>query len=159
MAQWRVWGLIVKQGATTMYEDSAAYVVSTSSLTVGVEEVTHVLCWTAAQEVTIRPHMPSSSQIQWACYKKWRVEREAQTGMQCQSVVDIHLWKPARKFNQLLQFWWYWSALNMAESQAQFLNESHWINFDSINKTEIAGLIFFFFFLSFFLFFSNSVLF
>ena len=66
MAQWRVWDLIVKQGATTvtMYEDSAAYVVSTSSLTVGVEEVTHVLCWTAAQEVTIRPHMPSSSQIQ-----------------------------------------------------------------------------------------------
>ena len=73
---------------------------------------------------------------------------------QCQSVVDIHLWKPARKFNQLLQFWWYWSALNMAESQAQFLNESHWINFDSINKTdEIAGLFFFFFFFFFFLFF------
>ena len=33
------------------------------------------------QEVTVGPHMPSSSQIQWACYKKWKVEWEAQTGM------------------------------------------------------------------------------
>ena len=32
-------------------------------------------------EATVRPHMPSSSQIQWACYKTWNVERElAQTG-------------------------------------------------------------------------------
>ena len=28
-------------------------------------------------------YMPSFSQIQWACYKKWKVESEAQTGM-CQ---------------------------------------------------------------------------
>ena len=35
------------------------------------------------QEVTFRPHMPSSSQIQWACFRKWKVEWEAQTGM-CQ---------------------------------------------------------------------------
>jgi len=33
------------------------------------------------QEVTIRPHMSSSSQIQWSSYKKWRVEWEAQTEM------------------------------------------------------------------------------
>ena len=31
------------------------------------------------QEVTVRPHTPSSSQIQWACYKKRKVERKAQT--------------------------------------------------------------------------------
>ena len=35
------------------------------------------------QEVTVGPHMPSSSQIQWACYKKWKMEWVAQTGM-CQ---------------------------------------------------------------------------
>ena len=33
------------------------------------------------QVVTVRPHMPSSTQIQCACYKKWKVEWEAQTGM------------------------------------------------------------------------------
>ena len=33
------------------------------------------------QELTVRPHMPSSLQIQWACYKKWKVEWEAQTGL------------------------------------------------------------------------------
>ena len=35
------------------------------------------------QEVIVGPHMPPSSQIQSACYKKWTVEWEAQTGM-CQ---------------------------------------------------------------------------
>ena len=28
------------------------------------------------QEVTVGPHMPSSSQIQWACYKKWKWNRK-----------------------------------------------------------------------------------
>ena len=44
----------------------------------------------AALPQEVRPHMPLSSQIQWACYKKWKVEWEAQTGM---SMVDIHLQK------------------------------------------------------------------
>ena len=35
-------------------------------------------------EVTVGPHKPSFSQVQWACYKQWKVEWEAaQTGM-CQ---------------------------------------------------------------------------
>ena len=54
------WGFTVKQGATTIHEDSAAYTVSTSSLT--MEAATHVLRWTASR--SDRPHMPSSSQIQ-----------------------------------------------------------------------------------------------
>ena len=33
--------------------------------------------------------MPSSSRIKWVCYKKWKVERAAQTGNV--STVDIHL--------------------------------------------------------------------
>ena len=35
------WGFVVKQGATTIHEDSAAYTVSTSSLTMEVAAVTH----------------------------------------------------------------------------------------------------------------------
>ena len=34
------WGFTVKQGATTVHEDSAAYTISTSSLTMEVEAVT-----------------------------------------------------------------------------------------------------------------------
>ena len=41
------WDFTVKQGATTIREDSAAYTVSTSSLTMEVEAVTHALRWTA----------------------------------------------------------------------------------------------------------------
>ena len=37
------WGFTVKQGVTTIHEDSAAYTVSTSSLTMEVEAVTHAL--------------------------------------------------------------------------------------------------------------------
>ena len=33
------------------------------------------------QEVTVRSHMPSYSQIQWACYRKWKMAWETQTGM------------------------------------------------------------------------------
>ena len=39
------WGFIVKQGATTIHEHSAAYTISTSSLTMEVEAVTHALRW------------------------------------------------------------------------------------------------------------------
>ena len=43
------WGVTVKQGATTIHEDSAANMVSTSSLTVEVEAVIHALCWNASR--------------------------------------------------------------------------------------------------------------
>ena len=42
------------------------------------------------QEVTVEARMPSSFQIQWACYRRWKVEWEAQTGI-CQ-IVDIYPW-------------------------------------------------------------------
>jgi len=41
------WGFTVKQGATTIHEDSAAYTVSTSILTMEVEAVTRALRWIA----------------------------------------------------------------------------------------------------------------
>ena len=43
------WGFTVKQGATTIHEDSAAYMVSTSSLTMEVEAVTHAIHWIASR--------------------------------------------------------------------------------------------------------------
>ena len=43
------WGFTVKQGATTIHEDSAAYTVSTSSLTMKVEAVTHAHRWIASR--------------------------------------------------------------------------------------------------------------
>ena len=52
------WGFTVKQGATNIHEDSVAYTVSTSSLTMEVEAVTHA---GLPQEVTVGP---SSLQIQ-----------------------------------------------------------------------------------------------
>ena len=43
------WGFTVKQGATTIHEDSAAYMVSTSSLTIQLEAVTHARGWIASR--------------------------------------------------------------------------------------------------------------
>ena len=74
------WDFTVKQGVTTIHENSVANTVSTSSLTMEVEAVTMPSAG-LPQEVTVWPHMPSFWQIQWACYKKWKVEWEAQTGM------------------------------------------------------------------------------
>ena len=75
------WGWVtVKQGATTIHEDSAAYTISTSKSTMKVEAVTHALRWIASRGDS-RTHMSSHSQIQWVCFKKWKVEWEAQTGM------------------------------------------------------------------------------
>ena len=42
------WGFTVEQGVTTIHEDGAAYAVSTSSLTMVVEAVTHSLSWLAS---------------------------------------------------------------------------------------------------------------
>ena len=43
------WGFTVNQGATTIDEDNAAYTVSTSSLTMELEAVTHDLRWIASR--------------------------------------------------------------------------------------------------------------
>ena len=43
------WGFTVKQGATTIHEDSAALTVPTSGLTREVEAVTHALRWISSK--------------------------------------------------------------------------------------------------------------
>ena len=43
------WGFTVKQGGRTVHEDSGAHRVTTSSLTMEVEAVTHAIQWLASQ--------------------------------------------------------------------------------------------------------------
>ena len=43
------WGFTVKQCATTIHEDSAAYTVSTSILKIEAEAATHALRWIASR--------------------------------------------------------------------------------------------------------------
>ena len=74
------WGFTVKQGATLIHEDIAAYTVSTSSLTMEVEAVTHAHRWIASRGDNQSTHAifltDSMSLLQ-------KMEWEAQTGM-CQ---------------------------------------------------------------------------
>ena len=67
------WSFAVKQCATTIHEldeDSAASMVSTSSLTMEVGRVTYALCWTASNHTCHHPQRCS----ELARYKKWKVE-------------------------------------------------------------------------------------
>ena len=57
------WGFTVKEGATTIHDDIAAFSVTASSLTMEVEAVTLASAG-LLQEVTVRPHMSASPQIQ-----------------------------------------------------------------------------------------------
>ena len=50
------WGFIVKHGATTIHEDNAACTISTSSLTMEVETVTHSLRWIASRSDSRTTH-------------------------------------------------------------------------------------------------------
>ena len=85
----------VKQGATTIHEDSAVYTVSSSSWTMEVAAVTR---WIASngEHATILTNLS-------ACYEKWKMGWEVYNGMcQCStstfeyrwhvSMFNIHLW-------------------------------------------------------------------
>ena len=69
------WGFTVKQGATTIHEDSAACEVSTSSLTMEMEAVTHALRWIASRgdshAIILTDSMSLLQKVEW----------KAQTGM------------------------------------------------------------------------------
>ena len=71
-------GSSVKQGATTIHEDSAAYTLSTSSLQCRWKQSPMAIAG-LPQDTTVRPHVPSSSQIHWVCCQKWKVKWDAQT--------------------------------------------------------------------------------
>ena len=84
------WGFTVKQGATTIHEDSAAYTVSTSSLTMEVEAFTHSLRWIASRGESQTTHAiiltGSIGLLQKVKSKMGRIDWNV-------SMVDIHLRK------------------------------------------------------------------
>ena len=53
---WSGWGFTVKQDGRTVHEDSGAHRVTTSSLTMEVEAVTHAIQWLASQRDTRITH-------------------------------------------------------------------------------------------------------
>ena len=61
------WGFTVKQGATAIHEDSAGLNLQLDNGGGSSHPCPPV---GLPQEVTVGPHMPSSSLIQRACYKK-----------------------------------------------------------------------------------------
>ena len=74
------WGFTVKQGATAIHEDNAAYTVSTSSLTMEVEVVTHALRQTALKGDSQTTH--AIILTDWmSLLQKVKVEWEAKIGM------------------------------------------------------------------------------
>ena len=50
------WIFTVKQGATTIHGDSTAFTVSTCSLTMEMEAVSHALRWVASRGDSRTPH-------------------------------------------------------------------------------------------------------
>ena len=86
------WGFTVKQGATTIHEDTASCTVSTSSLTMEVEAVTHAIHWIASRGDSQTKHAiiltDSMSLLQ---------QQKMKSGMRSPdwnvSMVDIHLRK------------------------------------------------------------------
>ena len=70
------WDFTVKQGATTILEDSAAYSVSTASLTVEVGAVADALRWIASTDAILLP-----DSVSLLPKKEKKVEWEAQSGM------------------------------------------------------------------------------
>ena len=74
------WGFTVKQAVTTIHEDNAAYTVSTSSLTMEVEVVTHAL-----RQIALKGDSQTTHAIiltDWmSLLQKVKVEWEAKIGM------------------------------------------------------------------------------
>ena len=70
------WGFTVKQGVTTIHEDSAAYTVSSSSLTMEVEAVTHALRWIAS-----RGDSPTTHAIILTAFNETATQSEKWNGM------------------------------------------------------------------------------
>ena len=85
------WGFTVKQGAaTTIHEHSAPYTVSTSSLTMEVEAVTHALRWIATRGDSRTTHAILLRNSVSLLQKVKRVMGSPNWNV---SMVDIHLRK------------------------------------------------------------------
>ena len=75
------WGFTVKQDGRTVHEDSGAHRVTTSSLTMEVEAVTHAIQWLASQRDARITHaiiLTDSMNL----LQRWSLEWAAPTGTQ-----------------------------------------------------------------------------
>ena len=97
------WGFNAKHVTTTIHKNNTAYTVSTSSSTMKVEAVTHAVhCFASRCDSQTTCHNPPS---QWACYKKWKMESETQTG-------SCHVWYPPLKIPGVALPWICQSQVN-----------------------------------------------
>ena len=99
------WGFTVKQGGRTVHEDSGAHRVTTSSLTMEVEAVTHAIRWLASQRDAQVTHaiILTEWQTQWTSCKRWSLEWAAPT------VTRSHAQSSAKKTSVDLLSWAHWS--------------------------------------------------
>ena len=65
------WSITVKQGATTVHEDSASYSVSTSSLAMKVKTGAFFLCWTASRGDSRTTHAIMLTESLSLLQKQW----------------------------------------------------------------------------------------
>ena len=75
------WGFRVKQGGRTVHEDSGAHRVTTSSLTMEVEAVTHAIQWRSSQRDSQITHAIILTDSMNLC-KRWILEWAAPTDTQ-----------------------------------------------------------------------------
>ena len=87
------WGFTVKQGGRTVHEDSGAHRVTTSSLTMEVEAVTHEIQWLASQR---------DAQVTHAIILKYSMNllQKVESGMGC------HDWHTAMHSLRLQRLLW-----------------------------------------------------
>ena len=87
------WGFTVKQGGRTVHEDSGAHRVTTSSLTMEVETVTHAIQWLASHHDTHITHAIILTD-------SMNLLQKVESGMGCP------VWLTAMHFLQLQRLLW-----------------------------------------------------
>ena len=101
-----------------MQRQRSLFNVPTFSLTVEIKAVVHALHWAASGGE--RPPMPSSSQIQWACYK--------QKSIGSQSLACVSVWFDVIHLGRLLWMFTVWRLQNdRADSLKWLVSWKVWI--------------------------------
>ena len=92
------WEITVKQGGRTVHEDSVAHRVTTSSLTMEVEAVTHAVQWLASQ---------SDAQITQAIIYTMNLLQKVESAMGCP---DWHTIRHSLRLQRLLWILLSWAV-------------------------------------------------
>ena len=92
------WGFTVKQGGKTVHEDSGAHRVTTSSLTMDVEAVTHAIQWLASQRDARITHAVILTD-------SMNLLQKVESGMGCPRLAHSHAQSSATKTSVDLLSW------------------------------------------------------